>query len=348
MNRNRRQAFTLIEMMIVISVITILLMATFKLFRAAAHAKKETETKARMQRIENALSGYYAAYGEYPPVPFYADLNPDNNSTDPDSRNNISNNLIERAKHTARYLQPVAFEFPTPTYMDKDIPIIFKPADVQAVNQVRQQIDDGASDWNSTKVFKFGLMSFLLPKLSVVGLPPNTSAGEQEYGAPHIDLFGKAQWLVHSPDPTRKPGPVAGDNKFLEQLRKQQAAEEAACANWLLNLEGTVSGGGSAVGSILNINVWTGGTPGGLHTRTISLMSGGDRLVAVWVATIVDAWDRQFYYYSPPPYQSYRLWSAGPDGNTFPPWIDLNNSKYASEKKTIAGWTKDDIVSGSY
>jgi len=60
-----------------------------------------------------------------------------------------------------------------------------------------------------------------------------------------------------------------------------------------------------------------------------------------------DGWDNDFFYYSPAPYQSYILWSAGKNGRTFPPWIvreDLNSSV----NQCIGAWTEDDILSMSH
>jgi len=76
---------------------------------------------------------------------------------------------------------------------------------------------------------------------------------------------------------------------------------------------------------------------------------------------MVDGWGNEFYYYSPPPHQTYRLWSAGANGKTFPPWVtdrDLaqitggvgansgGSGKSASE--TIQEWVADDIVQMSH
>ena len=58
--------------------------------------------------------------------------------------------------------------------------------------------------------------------------------------------------------------------------------------------------------------------------------------------TVADGWGNEFYYYSEVPYQSYRLWSAGPNYRTFPPWLDLSKFNQ-KEQETIANWTKDDI-----
>jgi Type II secretion system (T2SS), protein G len=55
-------------------------------------------------------------------------------------------------------------------------------------------------------------------------------------------------------------------------------------------------------------------------------------------STVTDGWGREFFYYSAPPHQSFRIWSAGKDGYTFPPWETLT-----TQAKT---WIKDDIVGG--
>jgi hypothetical protein len=59
-----------------------------------------------------------------------------------------------------------------------------------------------------------------------------------------------------------------------------------------------------------------------------------------------DGWGEDFYYYSPPPHQSYRLWSAGKNMKTFPPWItekeiDELNSSWATQARA---WKSDDLV----
>ena len=60
------------------------------------------------------------------------------------------------------------------------------------------------------------------------------------------------------------------------------------------------------------------------------------------VYTVRDGWGHDFYYYSPPPYQSYTLWSSGPNGRTFPPWME----KPSGQEDRINGWIKDDIKAG--
>ena len=63
-----KKAFTLIELMITIAVLVILMGLVFRLNSAGTESQKRTVTIIRMQKLENCLSGYYAAFGSYPPV----------------------------------------------------------------------------------------------------------------------------------------------------------------------------------------------------------------------------------------------------------------------------------------
>ena len=64
-----RGGFTLIELLVVTVVVVTLMGVVFRLAGAGGDSRKKAVTIDRLQRIENALSGYYAAYGSYPPVP---------------------------------------------------------------------------------------------------------------------------------------------------------------------------------------------------------------------------------------------------------------------------------------
>ena len=63
-----RKAFTLIEMLIVIAVLTTLMTIVFRLSSIGGDSWRRSETITRIQKLENCLSGYYAAFGSYPPV----------------------------------------------------------------------------------------------------------------------------------------------------------------------------------------------------------------------------------------------------------------------------------------
>ena len=92
----------------------------------------------------------------------------------------------------------------------------------------------------------------------------------------------------------------------------------------------------------LNLAVFDGAPGGGLRQFSNGGYDSSSSLYILDGMTIIDGWGRELYYYSAPPYQSYRLWSAGPNGRTFPPWYDLN-SLDSSARKVVTTWTKDDL-----
>ena len=69
MRKLHKSGFTLIELLIVTVVVVSLMAIVFRLSGIAGGATDRQETVSRLQRLENCLSGYYAAFGSYPPVP---------------------------------------------------------------------------------------------------------------------------------------------------------------------------------------------------------------------------------------------------------------------------------------
>ena len=144
------------------------------------------------------------------------------------------------------------------------------------------------------------------------------------------------------------------DNENYRGILMQPS--QAVCARWIQALDGIVSGGRKFYGVDTS-----------LDHEDVSYHNHGDcsqpnqwMLSAVYAPgesrndtfnnqyildgmTVRDGWGMDLFYYSPPPYQGYRLWSAGPDGKTIPPWIDPANLD-AENRKIAADWMADDIV----
>ena len=70
-----KKGFTLIELLIVTVVIVALMGIMFRLTGIVGSTSERETTIARMQRLENCLSGYYAAFGSYPPVALHGSYN---------------------------------------------------------------------------------------------------------------------------------------------------------------------------------------------------------------------------------------------------------------------------------
>ena len=119
-----KKAFTLIELMITIAVLVILMGLVFRLNSAGTESQKRTVTIIRMQKLENCLSGYYAAFGSYPPVKLhgtrdiYARVG-DHGVQDADGEENTSLWSMDeddawRQVRAACKAQPVDCRFPFP------------------------------------------------------------------------------------------------------------------------------------------------------------------------------------------------------------------------------------------
>jgi len=70
-----KKGFTLVEMLIVVVVLVTLMTITFRLSSVGSQQTYRNNTISRLQRIENCLSGYYAAFGSYPPVKLHGSRN---------------------------------------------------------------------------------------------------------------------------------------------------------------------------------------------------------------------------------------------------------------------------------
>ena len=112
-----KRGFTLIELLIVVVVIATLMGIVFRLAGMGGDSKARGITIRRLQSLENALSGYYAAFGSYPPVPLHGVRDIYRKTSDEgiqhqDDTEDDTSSLNWNYVRTACRAQPVAAEFP--------------------------------------------------------------------------------------------------------------------------------------------------------------------------------------------------------------------------------------------
>lgn len=394
-----KKAFTLVEMLIVVVVLVTLMTMVFRIGSIGGSSKARNVTVARIQRLENALSGYYAAFGTYPPVKPHGERNPyiavdarglqDENGQMNENiwgwisgdgltvRNGRDEQQAWRQVQAACRCQPVDCQFPFPEDMGDLVAaaaeeLKMMAEDSQTMDEDTKRVcaagfDDGVtqnigrhsgnrgeSDWRDVQLFKFGLLSFLLPRYLVM------MNGDESF----FEDF--AQWTNNNDRPS---DPFTGQ-KFTSWGQIQDYAQgerssdlarvanipsQAVCARWMANFEGLLSCNYDL--TLFGVNVQglgQGQTNGSLPTwdEESGTLSGGEILspdrstsgqYVLDQVTLRDGWGRDLYYYSPPPHQSYIVWSSGANGRTFPPWI-AREGLSGEAKKCVAYWTKDDIA----
>ena len=369
--------FTLVEMLVVVVVLITLMSVAFRLGKIGLGDEKRATTIARMQKLENCLSGYYAAFGSYPPVRLHGTRNiyagvdewGIQSLDEPNGKralNDTSSPPMWQQVNAACRSQPVAARYPFDIESEGKTKAIEEIAlalqekcqkdgkEFQAYRNRKKVLQHGfdalerpnaevkdptALSWRETQVFEFGLMSFLLPRYAFM-----TKGDPILYGG------GFRQWTDHNETQHRSSnGREYSWNDMRNDLRSNKPgrilsiSSQAVCARWMPNLKGAVAGGkeffgidtkasgGSFIVSANNPNV-----------QVFCPTKNPSNQYVLDGCTVLDGWGNEFYYYSPVPHQTYRLWSSGPDGKTFPPWIEFS-SLDASDRKTAGEWKADDI-----
>ena len=359
------------ELMVVVGIIGILLTITFKIVGVGEDASKRNLTLTRLQRLENALSGYFAAFGSYPPVALhtkrnvYAELDMNGNQRP----SGETTELVWESVRKACESQPVAARFPFPK--DREVQDYVETVSRIVVNRVNssdaqwanyrkynRQLGGGFTPlkdpnqvngwdtkrtWEEVKIFEFGVMSFLLPRYLFM-----------TQGLDEDDLADCAQWDANN-RLSAHPNTGASFGTWRDQLMDQRLVKripsQAVCARWMPNFEKMLRGNPIKKKlQFFGIDVSDGTCamkvpepkqdPGALANE---VYLDQNRTVLDKI-TVLDGWENEFYYYSAPPFQSYRLWSAGPNGKTFPPWVPFETLKSDSDRKTAANWMADDIM----
>ena len=166
-------------------------------------------------------------------------------------------------------------------------------------------------------------------------LPPGRRNGKRVGDVDGIGSWSGMISMLNYDGMTGKIMASRENRSYLESIPSQ-----SVCRRWIVNLEGAVSGGDEFFGVDTRDGGYNMFDAGNKNTPLYSV--NGQQYV-LGEMTVCDGWGRTLYYYSEPPYQSYRLWSAGKDGMTFPPWI-RPDSLSADDRQTALEWMADDIV----
>ena len=389
-----KRAFTLIEMMIVVAILVTLMTITFMLGNIGQDSERRTTTIIRLQRLENCLSGYMPAFGSYPPVKLHASQDifraVEGGVQDEEARNeNLFNwNKLNEPNELKAWdqvqaacrAQPVDCQFPFPderaandyvrdaaemmelyakdggqweNLSEDTRKMIEGRFDSISQNPGRLRNAESA-EWSEIQLFKFGLMSYLLPRYMIMTSGPKEfyeyAQWTENNVIPRNPLTGRPQtWAdiwEQSQDANRP------DYRVRDRAQLSNIPSQAACARWMPNLEGICACNCRDNLKLFGVDI---------KSSDMSALSAQNyRHVAEFVhrpykgsvganqyvldaVTVKDGWQQEFFYYSPPPYQRYTLWSGGENGRTFPPWISRGTlSKKANE--CVVLWTEDDII----
>lgn len=386
----KSRGFTLIELLVVIVLIAVLMGVVFSLSGLGGESAARARTAAKMQKLQNCLSGYFSAFGSYPPVKLQGSQNiyvrvseqdgldnvqitDSNGDYQVDSNKSLKWNQVEAACRA----QPIAANFPFPksadAYVravsdavkekhngDKDVFPAFVNRKAYAYgfdaigeNPGRFNNVKKYSDWGRIKLFRFGLMSYLLPRYQfMMGGHESFYKGEYQ------------QWETQNELPKN---PFTGDDTWSDWADMRSKAEDnigsgfgnlstkdillkipsqQVCARWIANLQGVVSVGSPDLSPhrFFGVNV-SDNEYSIMHADNpgIPLYKANNQQYALDTMTVVDGWGNEFYYYSAAPFQSYQLWSAGPNGKTFPPWLSLDTLT-TDQAKTAGEWMADDMI----
>ena len=202
--RMLKKGFTLVELLIVIVIIAILMAITFRIMGVSEDQTARQWTITRLHGLESAIGGYYAAFGSYPPVRLHGSRNifcKLNQQGIQVVDQVVEGVLVWDRVRAACLSQPVAMSYPPCAHsapLAKEISeelldLAKKDQEFGSGSTARVPFDGlvkgdsgqpdinrvldkkGEVEWTKLNLFKFGLMSFLLPRYIYMMQGPDTT-----------------------------------------------------------------------------------------------------------------------------------------------------------------------------
>lgn len=276
------RGFTLIEMMVVILLIVILAGMVFRMVAIIGKNNDISKTRAKLEKLGHALEEYRAIYGKYPDVRFYP--------------------IFDKGKQVG-IRQPFGYEYTALTGIPSSNPDGLGRQLVDLEYKGKKQIKYDVSGNNSGIFFTFGLVSYLIPRYN-----GTASEGMIRLAGVYGDALDKqdtdpshaiSQWRTLN---SKRSGAPGDSDRDLAAVRRT-----------LLHMDSYLKDDNKAsLGSMFRVK--NGDMDDGIpRPITTSVFKGTITNACV---TVEDEWYHEMHYKSLPPYDTYDIWSAGPDGLT--------------------------------
>lgn len=244
----------------------------------------------------------------------------------------ISNALEAYRAEFGSYPPVAVYNGIQPTYFEFAVPGTGKEGDLGITpSMAAQMVNDSKTKnrWNEFPVFTFGLASYFYPRYwSTASVSPKEFYGDLDRDDVLESAQNKAdknrvinQWRDHNNRSGSRIN-IQDLNKDMTAIKKLMPLLDGVIESYVQNKQRvwTVKDWGCAE--------YHGEGPHHFY---------GSREYANSAIVFDDTWDRYLHYQSNPPYDSYRIWSAGPNGATHDP---------ACDNPAACSKCSDDIVAG--
>ncbi len=185
--------------------------------------------------------------------------------------------------------------------------------------------------WRETRLFTFGLLSFFLPRYNGFVHAPGS---DDLSGYPYTFAGVTAQANGNG---SRTKGNALSQyvnyNKFVDGAISGDTERDLAAVRRILPILG-----GKLKFDNSGVEDW------GIISRDVRYRANstgeGASEITNRIYTVYDAWGNSLHYQSIPPYETFKVWSYGPDGKTGVVEEEINGAKKEID------YSRDDIVAG--